>query len=58
MYWVRSRFYNSGKADIRIFLESECFEMDRSNKETANFDEYWDSFKTFEEAEEFATQEI
>ena len=52
-YYVRSRFYDNGKIETKMFLESEAFDMDRTNKETNNYDEYWDEFPTWEQAQEF-----
>lgn len=58
MYWVQQKYYNDGKIVQRIWLESECFNMDKTNYEGDKYDEYWDEFKTYEEALAFTKQEV
>ena len=53
-YYVRSRFYHrTTKAEAVIFTESEAYDMCRTNREAPEYDEYWDEFNTYEEAESY-----
>ena len=56
-YYVRTRFYTNGKFDSEILLESEAYEMDKTNKETDEFDEYWDVFSSHEKALAFISEQ-
>lgn len=50
-YYVVSRYYNSGKTEAKIHLESEITINEEYFKETDSYDEYIDNFSSYEEAE-------
>ena len=60
MYGVIQKYYDSGKVECEIILESESdfhFEADKSIfKETETHDLYIDWFKRYEDAEKFKNE--
>lgn len=56
IYWVRQRYYSTGKVEAVIFTESEVHDICKEFRETGLFDEYWDSFDQYDEAEAFYRQ--
>ena len=54
-YYVISRFYDNGKVETEILLESE-YKGQPAHAETAHFDEYCDEFDSLEKAEAFAEE--
>jgi hypothetical protein len=54
-YFVVSKFYNSGKVEACILLESEITD-DVRTEEKEDYDQYVDEFPSYEEADEFKKQ--
>lgn len=58
MYYAITRFFNDGRCEGEILLESEAHGKYQGGecRETAHFDEYCDKFKTYEEAQRFVDE--
>ena len=57
MWWLRTRYYNNGKTEGKIFSEEGC--KDIAKVEFTSYplyDEYWDCFDSYSKASKGLTE--